>query len=37
VLDGIHEDLNRVKVKESTESVNGGEGKPDFVVAKVSW
>ncbi|CAD8164051.1 unnamed protein product [Paramecium octaurelia] len=36
VLDGIHEDLNRVKRKPYVETKDS-EGRTDFVVAKESW
>ncbi|EAR94414.2 ubiquitin carboxyl-terminal hydrolase (macronuclear) [Tetrahymena thermophila SB210] len=36
ILDGLHEDLNRVKVKKYTESIDSN-GRPDQVVAKESW
>ncbi|KAL4511802.1 hypothetical protein ABPG72_012647 [Tetrahymena utriculariae] len=36
ILDGLHEDLNRVKVKKCTESVDSN-GRPDQIVAKESW
>ncbi|CAD8095772.1 unnamed protein product [Paramecium primaurelia] len=36
LLDGLHEDLNRVKKKPYVESKDN-QGKPDFEVAKESW
>ncbi|CAD8175352.1 unnamed protein product [Paramecium octaurelia] len=36
ILDGIHEDLNRVKKKPQIE-YKGYDGRPDFVLAKESW
>ncbi|CAD8047703.1 unnamed protein product [Paramecium sonneborni] len=36
VLDGIHEDLNRVKKKPYIET-QAYDGRPDFIVAKESW
>lgn len=36
VLDGIHEDLNRVKKKPYVETKDY-DGRSDFVVAKESW
>lgn len=36
LLDGLHEDLNRVKVKPYTETKDY-DGRPDEVVAKESW
>ena len=36
LLDGLHEDLNRVLVKPYVESPDS-EGKSDFEVAKLSW
>lgn len=36
MLDGLHEDLNRVKVKPFTETIES-EGRPDEVVALKSW
>uniref|UniRef100_A0A7S2W2S4 Ubiquitinyl hydrolase 1 n=1 Tax=Rhizochromulina marina TaxID=1034831 RepID=A0A7S2W2S4_9STRA len=37
LMDGIHEDLNRVKKKPYTEVVEGGDGKPDEEVANEAW
>jgi ubiquitin carboxyl-terminal hydrolase 4/11/15 len=36
LLDGLHEDLNRVKLKPYTETKDY-DGRPDEVVAKESW
>ena len=36
MLDGLHEDLNRVKEKVTTEQVEAN-GRPDYLVAKESW
>eukprot|EP00457_Paulinella_chromatophora_P001305 gb/GEZN01001307.1/.p1 GENE.gb/GEZN01001307.1/~~gb/GEZN01001307.1/.p1 ORF type:complete len:930 (+),score=171.77 gb/GEZN01001307.1/:25-2814(+) len=36
LLDGLHEDLNRVKKKPPTDSVDSN-GRPDRVVARESW
>lgn len=36
LVDGIHEDLNRVKKKPYVENVESNE-RPDEVVAKESW
>jgi len=35
-LDGIHEDLNRIKDKPYTQSKDH-DGRPDFIVAKEAW
>lgn len=37
LLDGLHEDLNRVKEKPYVEKVEGGDGKNDNEVAIESW
>jgi len=38
LLDGIHEDLNRVKDKKMVEKVEKGNDEiPDYVVAKKAW
>lgn len=36
MLDGLHEDLNRVKVKPYTETIES-DGRPDETVARESW
>ena len=36
LLDGLHEDLNRIKNKPYLE-FKDSDGRPDFVVAKESW
>lgn len=36
LLDGLHEDLNRVKAKPYTESKDY-DGRPDHIIAKESW
>jgi hypothetical protein len=36
LLDGLHEDLNRVREKPYAEAVEQG-GRPDEVVAKLAW
>jgi ubiquitin C-terminal hydrolase len=36
VLDGLHEDLNRVKVKPIVEG-SESDGRPDEIVSKESW
>eukprot|EP01083_Nonionella_stella_P098123 275856_1 len=36
LLDGLHEDINRVQEKPLTETVESG-GRPDDVVAKLAW
>jgi ubiquitin carboxyl-terminal hydrolase 4/11/15 len=37
MLDGLHEDLNRIKKKPFVESVESNNSKPDEVVAAESW
>ncbi len=36
MLDGLHEDLNRVKNKKVTKSIESN-GRKDYIVAKESW
>jgi len=36
LIDGLHEDLNRVKIKPFTETIESNN-RPDIVVAKESW
>jgi ubiquitin carboxyl-terminal hydrolase 4/11/15 len=36
LIDGLHEDLNRVKKKIATESIES-KGRKDAIVAKESW
>lgn len=35
-MDGLHEDLNRVKVKPYTETIES-DGRPDEIVSRASW
>jgi ubiquitin carboxyl-terminal hydrolase 4/11/15 len=37
LLDGLHEDLNRLETKPYIEAVEGGDGKPDDEVADLAW
>jgi ubiquitin carboxyl-terminal hydrolase 4/11/15 len=37
LMDGIHEDLNRVQEKPYTSVVEGGDGRPDAEVAAEAW
>lgn len=37
LLDGLHEDLNRIREKPYIETINWVERRPDEVVAKESW
>jgi ubiquitin carboxyl-terminal hydrolase 8 len=37
LLDGLHEDLNRLETKPYIEAVEGGNGKPDVEVADTAW
>mmetsp|Transcript_23782 Transcript_23782/g.31084 ORF Transcript_23782/g.31084 Transcript_23782/m.31084 type:complete len:1149 (-) Transcript_23782:213-3659(-) len=37
LLDGLHEDLNRVKKKPYVEMPDGGDGRPDDVVSAEAW
>ncbi|VDO81858.1 unnamed protein product [Onchocerca flexuosa] len=36
VLDGLHEDLNRVRVKPTTNTIEA-EGRPDIEVSREAW
>ncbi|CEM27248.1 unnamed protein product [Vitrella brassicaformis CCMP3155] len=37
LLDGLHEDLNRVLIKPYVEAAEGGDGRPDAQVARLAW
>lgn len=37
LLDGLHEDLNRIVDKPATEAPEGGQGVPDHEVARQAW
>ena len=37
LLDGLHEDLNRILQKPATEAPEGGQGVPDEDVARQAW
>jgi len=36
LLDGLHEDLNRVREKPATEKVES-DGRPDSVIGAIAW
>ncbi|KAJ6252680.1 ubiquitin carboxyl-terminal hydrolase [Anaeramoeba flamelloides] len=37
IIDGLHEDLNRIKDKPLTDKIEGNENDNDFEIGKLSW